>query len=483
MPSSFPLFHPAHKPPLLPMQPDLVDHLASWNNSVGNPLSASLVQRLKTGASLIIAGQQPGLLLGPLYTFWKLLTAVLMARDLTADGHDTIPAFWIASEDHDILEVNRMSIGSAQFVAEPPFAIRSGQMPPVGTVSLIEHRDALLAFLRSHLGDQPHADWVCQMVAQADFASYSRFFATLASALFADMEVLLVDALSIRPWTAPVLADLVDRFDAVQRAVTTGAETLRSHGFQPPLSDAGVFEIRHEPQLARVKCAYSDGQFALQQGRVTCREAAQVIGENPDQFSTGAALRPVVQDAVLPVRALVGGPSELLYLWQINGIYDVMDLRRSELYPRISATVLPSGIERRLKAAGGWQSVLTDHPETSVAIDETDLNAIETRASKLMEAIGALTDMDVRLQTRAMNSIEHQTTKVLTHVRKQRVQRSDSGQKHRQFLRQRIMPGGIPQERQLNLLEILAQWGPDWLHHIQNGVSPWEIVHRFITIP
>ena len=48
----------------------------------------------------MIAGQQPGLMTGPLYTIWKLLTAVKLAADIKQQGNlDAIPAFWIASED------------------------------------------------------------------------------------------------------------------------------------------------------------------------------------------------------------------------------------------------------------------------------------------------------------------------------------------------------------------------------------------------
>lgn len=58
-------------------------------------------------ARVVISGQQPGLLGGPLYTLYKALGSVNLARALQARHPDLkfIPVFWVASEDHDYDEV------------------------------------------------------------------------------------------------------------------------------------------------------------------------------------------------------------------------------------------------------------------------------------------------------------------------------------------------------------------------------------------
>ncbi|MFH2002863.1 MAG: bacillithiol biosynthesis BshC, partial [Planctomycetota bacterium] len=66
-------------------------------------------------ARFVMAGQQPGLLTGPLYTFLKALSAVLLAQRLSLETHSPVlPLFWIASEDHDVLEVNRVTVNNAR---------------------------------------------------------------------------------------------------------------------------------------------------------------------------------------------------------------------------------------------------------------------------------------------------------------------------------------------------------------------------------
>ena len=54
----------------------------------------------------VIAGQQPGVLVGPCLALYKLLSLIALARTLGVDeDHPVLPLFWIASHDSDRDEV------------------------------------------------------------------------------------------------------------------------------------------------------------------------------------------------------------------------------------------------------------------------------------------------------------------------------------------------------------------------------------------
>ena len=55
-------------------------------------------------AQVVVTGQQPGFLGGPLYTLHKIATAVALARQLTAAGRPTVPVFWCGDDDDDLRE-------------------------------------------------------------------------------------------------------------------------------------------------------------------------------------------------------------------------------------------------------------------------------------------------------------------------------------------------------------------------------------------
>src|SRR5260370_41893182 len=60
---------------------------------------------LENGAVAVVTGQQVGLFGGPAYAFYKALSAIRAAEELTRGGIEAVPVFWMATEDHDVDEV------------------------------------------------------------------------------------------------------------------------------------------------------------------------------------------------------------------------------------------------------------------------------------------------------------------------------------------------------------------------------------------
>jgi bacillithiol synthase len=493
VPASLPLFDISVPVPSSPpvLSRHVLKHLADYNRRIGNPFSEALAGRLQNGARLVIAGQQPGLLLGPMYTFWKLVSAVNLAQTISkTTGTDTVPAFWIASEDHDILEVNRVVIGDSEYVADPGFQPVRGRLRPVGCVSLEKHRDPLLSFLRTQLAGKPFTDRFIELLAACDFTTYSTLFATLMVALLRNtIDWVCIDALDIRHLTSPVLAGAVARHDALDRALKRGGDMLAGNGFKPALHDCGVFEIEEDNPGARIKCAFTSNGMTCSMGNLSLPEAAAFIRENPGRFSAGAALRPILQDAIFPVMTTVCGPSEMLYLWQIDPVYRELEVVRSYLHPRITATVLLPSHQRLLSDTLDL-SVIFGSPEKKVplnrepgeySVDTHDLNHLETLKKTLVDRLESLDGIDPLMFRKAARAFDHHISKIRVNVLQKRQRATGVDPKYIDRLRRLLMPGNKPQERVLNVCEVLAEWGPDWIDRVFETVSPFQTAHQVIT--
>ena len=90
----------------------IVAALATQNDN-----SAALNKLAQPNTVAIITGQQVGFLLGPAYTIFKALTAVKLAEHLNEQGISAVPVFWLATEDHDLAEVDHAWVFNQQATA------------------------------------------------------------------------------------------------------------------------------------------------------------------------------------------------------------------------------------------------------------------------------------------------------------------------------------------------------------------------------
>src|SRR5256885_6632170 len=88
---------------------EIVAVLRRQNESLGSGAATQTnLDRLEQGAVVVVSGQQVGLFSGPAYAFYKALTAVQIAQELTETGIPAVPVFWMATEDHDLDEVRHV---------------------------------------------------------------------------------------------------------------------------------------------------------------------------------------------------------------------------------------------------------------------------------------------------------------------------------------------------------------------------------------
>jgi len=82
------------------------------------------IDRLRKGAAAIVTGQQVGLFGGPMFTIYKALTAVKLAEESTRAGVDAVPIFWLATYDHDLAEINHVSIPGSDGAVQCSWAMK-----------------------------------------------------------------------------------------------------------------------------------------------------------------------------------------------------------------------------------------------------------------------------------------------------------------------------------------------------------------------
>jgi bacillithiol biosynthesis cysteine-adding enzyme BshC len=443
-------------------------------------------------AHYVVAGQQVGLLTGPLYTFLKAVAAIGLARDLSAQhGAPVLPLFWMASEDHDVLEVNRVTLGGRRFTHPYPGPLARGAVPQVGEIGLLDARGPLLAFLRETLPPTAFTAWVLGLVAAADFTNYATAFRDLMRALFERRELRLVDPITLRPLTAPVLAALVERWGDIDEGLRRGARRVEALGLAAPIERAGLYEI---VSGRRVPVEIDAAGARISTGRASLAETADAIRSHPERFSPGAALRPICQDAALPVLATLGGPTEIAYLWQIEPLYALAGIQPSLRHPRPSVTFLEPAVTGALAKLGleparafavsamlGAQA--GDTGDTDEADDAPGAAEIRAQAQALLATIDAHAPQSaprwLRNSRDAIASGSERIARELIEARRARLGRDRA---RLEKIRDAILPEGKLQERVVNVFELLNRHGPQFVERAIAELDPWECRHQIVTL-
>lgn len=432
---------------------------------------------------LVTTGQQPGLFLGPLYTLYKAVTAVRVARELErTSGVPVLPVFWVASDDHDWQEVARCRILAADetlrtLAIDPPpdLAGRSvgpSPLPPAVT--------GLLEVLRAEsngvvAGAAP--SWVEALGgAYRPGATFSAAFVGTLAAAFDGWDLAMLDSAhpAVRDAAADTVRDVLVRPAIVTDAMRAGREGVEATGHEatltPPPGGLQVFVDRGNGRQHLL--AATDGSFELDEGRIEAAELLGLLDADPSAFSPAAALRPALESRLLPVGATVLGPGEIAYWAQLRPLFRALDVSMPPIVPRDSWVLVEPRIDRLLDRLGLDPATVEAE---GTAIDDRWIArsrppgvarnlaalraALEDGVTKLDEAVArelpGLKSAAGKAAHRVDQALEELSCTIDARVRER--ERIALGQAAR--VRAHLVPGGRPQERVLGAAQFLARHG------------------------
>jgi bacillithiol biosynthesis cysteine-adding enzyme BshC len=457
-------------------------------NEIDSATSRNL-DRLAAGAVAIVTGQQAGLFSGPAYTFYKALSAIRCAEDATRRGIEAVPVFWIATEDHDLAEVNHSFWNTRQGPARYELPAREEYAAHrVGEIPLGEAVQAVVADSSKTL------DGVCaEKLAGAlreSYASgdtYGSAFGKLMSRLLAGRGIIFLDPLNARlhSLAAPVYSRALAESDALRDALLARSKELDAAGFHAQVkvtheSTLLFFTVngRREPVRAR------GGKFFVGDAEFSREQLAAAIDKTPEAFSPNALLRPIVQDSLLPTAAYIGGPAELAYFAQSQVIYQRLLGRMPAVLPRASFTFVEPPIARFLglydlgirDILAGPQHVRAKMEQKSLPggltgrFDETEA-ALRKLLDEFKSPLGNLDGTLVGALQSTQEKMLHQFHQLRGKVGRAENFRTGVLERHQQILFDALYPHGGLQERSLSFLPLLASYGAELLDEISRHSS------------
>jgi len=450
-----------------PISAALARELADLHRRLGAS-SASLanLDRLARGEAVAaVAGQQPAPLGGPLYSLHKTADTIGLATEAARrTGVPCVPLFWMHGEDSDFAEIHSATLAdsglSLRDLSLPDDAHDDGRL--VGNIALDPLR-ALDAEARRVWQGLRHAGDASDLLESSLVGArdLGEAHAALMLRLFAPAGLVVVDPRlpAFREAARAVIDRYLSRADAIGARVRAAGDELEQRGARRALSDTALDSF----------------VFAIEDGsrrKIGVAEATGDAAHHRHVLSPSVALRPQVQDAVLPTVAMACGPGELAYLAQLREAFEALDVLPACAVPRFSATWLPPAAVELLEASGADAFALVADADGVVrsyagkqvpagpraALESAHRASLEGLAQFAAAARTVEASLPQMVES-ARGKIDYQFQRLLEGLAGK--VRHQLERQHPEWLRLRyyLLPGDKLQERRLCSMEVVAYRG------------------------
>ncbi len=474
----------------------------SWDAS---PQTLANLDRLRKGATAVVTGQQVALFGGPMFAIYKALTAVKLAEEATAAGVNAVPVFWLATYDHDLAEVNHLSIpgpdGAPQVLTTPSHDVPGA---PVSAVRLGDEILPLVEQAAKLLGDSEVLQFLRESYRPGE--SLGTAFARLYARVFAERGVILLDASDpeLDRVAEPVYRAAIERGDELDAALLARGDALEAVGYHQQVkvtpSSVLLFTLRQGARTpihrrgnggtAEFVIGTDSAAEKLSQAELIAR-----IRSSPDQFSPNVLLRPIVQDYLLPTLAYTGGAAETAYFAQAGAVYEALLGRVTPIVPRFSATLVEPKVQRLLERHGvtvldvfsgpeALRQQLADHglPKDLQAAFEDARKSLDLHLSNVKEKLLKLDRTLVDAAETARSKIEYQLERLHSQAARAEALKSELVARHADTLSHALYPDKGLQERGIGGIYFLARYGREFLHQLHDAIHPDCHDHQLLEL-
>jgi bacillithiol biosynthesis cysteine-adding enzyme BshC len=429
------------------------------------------IAKLLQGAAAVVTGQQVGLFGGPLLTLLKAATAIRKAQDATeVSGREHVPVFWLASEDHDLAEIDQVALLTKTEVETLHLGLQVERPVPVGGLPLdgAGTLEATLDRASELLGWGPVAETLRECYAPGE--TLASGFGKWLNRIFAGTGLVVMDAASreFHALGAPALRGAIEQAGELEAALLARSAELESAGYHAQVLVApghSLLFLLDEETGARLPLRRSgDASWKAGQRAFSTAELLAIVDEAPERLSPNALLRPVFQDCILPTAAYVGGPAEVAYFAQSAVVYEHLLGRVTAVLPRLSATLVEPAIasvmaQHEISVPDVWEAKTVDALGLKLGARAMPIaakralaatgNAMDTELTALTDYMRGLSEDLGRAAEVSASKMRYQMDRLRRMTAQFELQKEASLRKHATAMVLNLFPDGHPQERVL----------------------------------
>ncbi|KML32738.1 bacillithiol biosynthesis cysteine-adding enzyme BshC [Rossellomorea marisflavi] len=463
------------------------------------------LQKLKNDAVAVVAGQQAGLLTGPLYTIHKIVSVIRLAREQEQElNHPVVPVFWIAGEDHDYQEVNHIFLEQDGKVKKTGYP---EQVVDKRMTSDIEYDPAVMKnWIHDILKMLGETEFTAGLTATMDGLiregeDIVTFFARFIMTLFKDYGLLVIDSSfePLRKLEAPYFRHLIENSREITDRVLMQQKNIKADGFNTQLEisgDAANLFLNMENERALLVRDGSGFKDKNSDSYFTKEELLAILHDQPGRLSNNVVTRPLMQEWLFPTLSFIGGPGEIAYWGELKKAFEFMGMNMPPVMPRLNITILERTVAKRIEelslslqevVRNGVGHVRDEFLETLKPNElEGELQEIERYLIAKYEGIkkeavavdnnlDPIVDKNLEFHLKQFEFLRKRTEKSIRSKNERQLSRFD-------LIENSIRPNGGPQERTLNVLYYMNRFGPDFITRLTDLPFTFDGTHKVVHL-
>jgi bacillithiol synthase len=452
------------------------------------------IERLRAGAPAVVTGQQVGVFGGPLFCLLKALTVAVHAESAGA-----VPVFWLATEDHDVEEINFINLPAGDHLKKISVNVAHAENTPVGKMVFGDEITAAVQQIAALFEKSEVAELLAESYSPGE--TFGTGFAKFYAKALAELGIVFLDPLdpALHRVAAPVYGEALEQADEINHRLLERNRELESAGYhaQVKVTPSHTLCFYFEDG-ARVPLRLDGGGFVAGRRKFSRQEILEETQRCPEHFSANVLLRPVLQDFLLPTLFYIGGPSEIAYFAQIETVYGVLAKRVTPVLPRFFATLVEPRQAKLLERYGMTLADVFIGPEklreaiAARALPESITKSFDAAAEHLERALelvqGPLEKLDRTLVDAASNAgvkMRHQIQALREKAARAEARRDSELQRHADELSTLLYPNKDLQEREIGSLYFLLKYGTGVVEKakglLQQGCADHQVVRLQVT--
>lgn len=453
----------------------------------------------------VVTGQQVGLLGGPLFVLFKALHTVKLASEYEQElRQPVVPIFWLELEDHDIDEVNRLTVLDAKHELHAlKLAVDAGAgRRPVKSINLGEDIEKLISELENIWMRTEFSEGLFSILRYCctDEDNFGTSFAKIHSHLLSRFGLVLADPShsSFKERSVPLFLREIEQPSVSLNEFAEHERKIIASGYDTQVkADKDVLSLFLMVEGSKNRLVSDDGGFKMRGTsiRLSRNELGDILEKNPTRLIPSVLLRPLVQDTLFPTLAYVAGPSEVSYFAQLKPLYKALDVPMPIVMPRPGGTILSSSAKKTMDKYNieltelfqSRDSLIRRVRDVHMPTGAKQLFAgvkqeMEQALSRLREGLDPKDEGFASAAETAERKIVYQLDKLEEKYKRSLERTNDVLSRQINRLANSIYPKGALQERILPIVHFLNLYGPGLIDKIADSIDPLRPSHKIIEI-